>query len=415
LLKFILDNGVSYDFTRLIENDIDEYHFSQNDKEREAFRYIQNYLNTYSELPDISIVEAETGCVFPAESPSAPFQFWLDKVKKRKVIYFITNKQNELIEQLGNEDFETALNTTMEIQNALSGSGLVRKRLYSQEETIELIARLPEELDHGCTSPGVLTGLPQLDEKTRGLLNGDLWVLTAPTGQGKSFMCLKIAIGANLSGYKVLFVTMEMTAKQLAIRNMSLQSSIPSDWMRRGLLSCFGVRYLQNYLEQLNQSDRANTFHYYEGKIKMSVTDIASYIQLLAPDLVIIDGAYMLHPTSKYITQYWEKQLTVMQELRQMSLDFNIPFLTTYQYSGKVNIEKAGLSDIMGGQAIGHYAPVVIKMYPDKSSIDIDQGGENTNRTQYKILEILKGREGESGNIRVRFDLQNSTIEEVNQ
>lgn len=92
-----------------------------------------------------------------------------------------------------------------------------------------------ESAAKGKTS-GITTGLHKLDEATGGWHPGDLAILAARPGVGKTAMMLHFAISAAQSGTPVAVFSLEMTARSLAERLFVGLSDINADRFKRGIL-----------------------------------------------------------------------------------------------------------------------------------------------------------------------------------
>jgi len=120
-------------------------------------------------------------------------------------------------------------------------------------------------------------------------------------------------------------------------------------------------------------------------------------------DAVFIDGAYMLRSAQPNRAR-WEMNMEVMESLKQFAMAENIAIISTFQFDQKQRLKN--LSTIMGGQAIGQLASVVI---------GIENEIDNNNRysgISYKELTLYKGREGETGKIRLKYDMNRTIIEQ---
>lgn len=92
-----------------------------------------------------------------------------------------------------------------------------------------------ESAAKGETS-GITTGLHKLDEATGGWHPGDLAILAARPGVGKTAMMLHFAISAAQSGTPVAVFSLEMTARSLAERLFVGLSDVNADRFKRGIL-----------------------------------------------------------------------------------------------------------------------------------------------------------------------------------
>jgi replicative DNA helicase len=84
---------------------------------------------------------------------------------------------------------------------------------------------------------GVSTGLPKLNYLTLGYKPGDLIILGAQTGHGKTAYAMNTALACCTEGNKsLLYVNTEMSRKQIAYRWAAILSDIPLHRIRTGNL-----------------------------------------------------------------------------------------------------------------------------------------------------------------------------------
>ena len=102
-------------------------------------------------------------------------------------------------------------------------------------ETLELLEA--QSVQKGNVMLGVPTGFKELDNVLVGMRPGDLIVLAARPGVGKTALALNIAANAARSGAQVAFFSLEMPAQQLVYRLLSAEAGIDSHKMRTGRLS----------------------------------------------------------------------------------------------------------------------------------------------------------------------------------
>ena len=82
--------------------------------------------------------------------------------------------------------------------------------------------------------PCIETGFKNFDETTGGFIRGSFVILAAQTGQGKSMTALSLARNMFKQGYKVDYVSLEMTKRECWARAMSPEAGMPfSDLLRK--------------------------------------------------------------------------------------------------------------------------------------------------------------------------------------
>jgi replicative DNA helicase len=94
----------------------------------------------------------------------------------------------------------------------------------------EILDRTVKELEErgkaDVTVAGITTGSATMDRLMGGWQNGNLYILAARTGMGKTARFLNFMKVAAMAGKKVLMFSIEMTASQLAMRMISEDGSI---------------------------------------------------------------------------------------------------------------------------------------------------------------------------------------------
>jgi hypothetical protein len=80
----------------------------------------------------------------------------------------------------------------------------------------------------------ITTGLSQLDAfLDGGLERGDLGMVVATPGVGKTTMLLHFGTMAAYAGYRVLFITLELSAKKIHQRYLAMSSGVELDYFKR--------------------------------------------------------------------------------------------------------------------------------------------------------------------------------------
>ena len=119
----------------------------------------------------------------------------------------------------------------------------------AQERKESRVARLGQLLDgaiteyekrsqNGGESDAIFTGLKDLDRKMQGFRPGQLIVLAARPGMGKTAFTLSLAKNAAVKFNKpVAFFSLEMSSIQLVNRMISSETEISTEKLRKGELA----------------------------------------------------------------------------------------------------------------------------------------------------------------------------------
>jgi len=101
---------------------------------------------------------------------------------------------------------------------------------------VDYIETAQEARDNGKTI-GIPTGIYEVDKNCGGLHNSNLIVVGARPGMGKTALALSLAVNMGKKGFKVGFVSTEMSGVEVGLRLMSLISNVPSEKLRNANLS----------------------------------------------------------------------------------------------------------------------------------------------------------------------------------
>jgi replicative DNA helicase len=373
-----------------------------NEDERRAFDFMMDYRTRYGVCPSLALVEVETDIRFPRYASQNPFQFWFDEfrkyVKHTTLIDLLDEVENHLAD--GRVDF--AMERIGDTHARLRDLMAERKTSVTLAEIAPDIMERHHLLQIGAIQDGIQTGFPYLDEITGGVQPGDAWAIAGESSTGKTYILCRCALSAVNFGKKALFVSMEMPNMQIGRRSLAMGATVSANNIRLGRLSRFAVNQVRDFLHQWGTS-ADNRLVFVEGRVNYSVRDVKAKIMEYRPDVTFIDGAYMLR-AGKNFSSRWEMNMEVMETLKQIAMEENIGIVATFQFDQKQKTKS--VASIMGGQSIGQIASVVIGI-----ENEADNGGYSA--VSYKELTIYKGREGERAKLRVKYDMNRTSIEQA--
>ena len=193
------------------------------------------------------------------------------------------------------------------------------------------------------TSPTGIRELDARDVMDGGLGRGELGVVVAPTGVGKSHWLVKMGASAIKRGATVVHYSFELSETQTGKRYDAHLTGIPvSDLLENK----------ERVIKFYEENEMGNLIIKYYPTRTASVNTIRNHLEKLKfrghiPSLVIIDYADVMRSTKSYEALRHELML-IYEELRQMAGDFNIPLWTASQSN------RAGASaDLVGLENMG--------------------------------------------------------------
>jgi len=244
-------------------------------------------------------------------------------------------------------------------------------------------------------------GFRYLDKYTKGIHRGELTVITARPGIGKSAMALQVASNVALQNYKSLFIPLEMTAYQ-TLERMLLQCKVvtieelekPNDIIEERI-----VDFL-NYVEKQKNFNLCVGLNTLDG-IKNKIKEIQPYV-------VIIDQLSQIKAVSN-TKDIREKIVEITRELKAMAMEYNVAIILLAQLNRTSTRKKRpGIEELAESDSIGQDADNVFILYTDKDAEAISEDQRDTN------LVIAKQRSGRSGSkITLRFIGDNMTFNQV--
>lgn len=253
------------------------------------------------------------------------------------------------------------------------------------------------------------TGMPDLDAALAGgLRKGEVTVLAAGTGQGKSAFAMHIAQHAAQKGFRVGFVSREMSAEQYGIRALASLTGIGSgDLLRSARLSAQQWETVASGVERMAHLPISFAFR------AATVEDVRREIQRRDTDLLVVDYLQILGTREKCASEHLRVS-TISRQLKEIALDMGIPVLVLSQLkrlTGGVK-RRPVLADLKESGSIENDADVVLFLYqpsgPEDESIPPSYAGwveaADDLGDRFLLLEIAKQRMFATAMLGVCFD-----------
>ena len=266
-----------------------------------------------------------------------------------------------------------------------------RKSIYS-----EYITQLNKPRDV------MFTYFPKLDGTTKGLQRGTLSIIGARPSVGKTTFALNIASNLALHDKKVMFFTLEMTAKMIIDKLLSAECKIPYSCFNgkigekdRNVISNFlNNEAVQNNLEII---DNIGT-----------VEAICSNITSENPDVVIIDYVQIVQTMKKFSGDSKRAQIDyISSELKSIAKRTHSCIILLSQLKRSEKVKQPTMADLKesgGLEQDGDYILMLFRPYAqDKSA------GYSPEET---TLMIEKNKFGETGIINMNFNGRFQTFTE---
>ena len=274
----------------------------------------------------------------------------------------------------------------------------IRDILQNVYQEIETLA------ETGGAVTGVKTGFSGLDRMLIQMGKGDLVIVGARPGMGKTSFALNIATNVAKSSKKAVAIfSLEMSGEQLVTRLLSSEALVDSSRLRTGQLKTEDWDNIAGVISTLSGCDI-----YIDDTSAITTAEMKSKLRRISNlGLVVIDYIGLMQSTAN--TDNRAQQVgEISRNLKIMAKDFGVPIVCCAQLnrgteSRSGDGKKPTLADLRDSGSIEQDADIVLFLYRDEYYKDIsgsdNQGSENTANTAEVI--IAKNRHGSVGNLKM--------------
>ncbi|MCL2821759.1 MAG: replicative DNA helicase [Firmicutes bacterium] len=268
---------------------------------------------------------------------------------------------------------------------------------------------------------GIPTGFDGLDGYLNGFQSGDLVVLAARPGHGKTSLGMNFAVNAAFSDYfggvggikrphHVAVFSLEMPKEQLAKRMLCSVSRVSMSRASKGKLEPAEWARMRQKMPVL---DRAKIF--IDDTSAITPAEIISKCRRLKResklDLVMIDYLQLMNAGKK--TENRQQEISeITRALKIGAKDLEVPIILLSQLSREVEKRKDKqpmMSDLRESGAIEQDADIILFIQKPEP-----KEGETVNETIYKLV-IAKHRNGELGTVKLKWHGEFVTFEDFNE
>jgi replicative DNA helicase len=271
------------------------------------------------------------------------------------------------------------------------------------EKTLELLDKMKMS-STGVT--GMSTGFVDLDLQLTGLHPGELIVLAARPGVGKTSLALNIAMHIALKEEKAVGIfSLEMPSDQLLMRLLASSARVDMKKLRGGRLTPHDEEKFQEVAGQL-----FNAPLYIDDTGGLSPFDLRSKARRLKSKtgslgVLVIDYLQLMHQKGK-VESRQNEVAEISRSLKALAKELEVPIIALSQLSRKVEERKGGkpmLSDLRESGAIEQDADVVMFIHKeDEGGEGGEGGGQRTGAIPVELI-VAKQRNGPIGSIDLIF------------
>ena len=275
-------------------------------------------------------------------------------------------------------------------------------------------AKLEELAKNKRTITGLETGFPDFDKITTGLHGGEMIILAARPGMGKTALALNMASFAAMHTKKAVAIfNLEMSAEMLVNRMIASVGQIDSYKLQTGNML---ERDWQRYNEALSQLSETNI--YIEDNVSIRISIIRAKCRRLASSetglgLVVIDYLQLINSGNRRVESRQVEVSEISRALKTMAVELDVPVIALAQLSRSAEKRESNqpmLSDLRESGSLEQDADMVLfinrKDYYEKAK-------DFNNKIVPAELIIAKHRKGGLGTVNLLFELNMLSFKSV--
>ncbi len=257
-----------------------------------------------------------------------------------------------------------------------------------------------------ATDNGVKTGFSKLDRMLVQMSAGDIVIVGARPGMGKTSFAMNIATNVAKSTRKAVCIfSLEMSGEQLVNRILSSEAMVDSYALRSGQIKAEDWENLADVVTSLSGCDM-----YIDDTSAITTTDMKAKLRRINNlGLVVIDYLGLMQSTTK--TDNRAVQVgEISRNLKVMAKDLGVPIICCSQLNRGTESRTAGdkrpsLADLRDSGSIEQDADIVLFLYRDEYYKEIKgtDGVDSDAADAANIAEVIvaKNRHGSIGNIKM--------------
>ena len=337
-------------------------------------------------------------------------KYYAEIIKKKAILRRLISMSSEIatICYEEPEDIEEVLNIAEKRLFDIVSSKAIRYR-SAEELSDDLIEYLESLKNRKTVITGVPSGFKDLDSMTNGFQEGDLIVIAGRPGMGKTSLAVNIALNASLNyGRKIGIFTLEMSARQLALKMIASLSGVDMRKLRTGFFEGGEWDMVVRAIDKLK-----NARIYIDETSLLTSIDIRTKARKLKMekdiDLLIIDYLQLIEGKSSSVNR--TQQISeISRSLKILAKELNIPVIALSQLNRAVESredKRPTPADLRESGSIEQDADIIMLLYRDEVY------NKNTKEGGVAEINIAKQRNGPQGVVKLQFESRIATFRDL--
>lgn len=318
-----------------------------------------------------------------------------------------------------------------ELDEIAKGAANVRKGCSLREAVDEAI-RLGERARAGDAG-GIATGFYAIDRMIGPMEGGAVYYLAGRPGMGKSALALQIALRMSAANLPVLYVSLEMQARQLGMRALAVASAVNAETIHRGeWTSAQADRLVQARNRMAEMPLRFED----QGEQNCAMIGVRARAMLRSMGLaaIVVDHIHLIDAGPDAGRNPTWAVGRVSAGIKAIAKDLDVPILALAQLKRIEGREdkRPTMEDLRQSGSIEQDAEVIMFLYRPEYYLPLSapdrKNGETMDQHEARVAEwqglreaqagkaeliIPKNRNGVPGMIPLRFDADRTAFADV--
>jgi replicative DNA helicase len=403
LNQIILDKEFSHSIIDVIENN-----YFENKYFKIIIQMVKEYYTKYEHTPSFDTLEQIAKSELQQETAVKVVLDTIKKIKDAPIdgVDFVQEKALKFCKQ---QELQKVMKKAQKIidggefENYDTLEELVREALLvgsKDTTTMDVFSNLDQVLDEDYRHP-IPMGIPGIDRLLKGgLAKGEIGVILAPTGVGKSTILTKISNHAFNLGFNVLQVFFEDNPKVIQRKHFTLWTKIHPDELSEKKEEVMNKvkeikEKMPNTLDLKKLPSDTKTMSQIKNEIRKMIADGIKI------DMIVLDYIDCIVP-DKNLGDEWKSEGSVMRGFEAMCHELNLVGWTATQGNRASISSEVVTTDQMGGSIkkaqVGHVIITVAKTLQQKEM-------------KLATIAITKSRVGDDGVVFENCKFDNAMID----
>lgn len=342
---------------------------------REVWEFFERYVGDQGQTPSISLIQQN----YPSFVPVVGYGTVEYEAGQLHQIYLSRAVQGILSDSL--EAIATnpvsALNAIMDGLQRVKVALNDRIGFLNDNDILDAVKSRHDasEADEDQFS-GIPTGIEVLDLMKRGWQPNELISIVARPGIGKTALLIRFAVEAWANGYRVLFVSPEMSKEEITLRadvmiahKQGLQN-FPTNWqLSTGKMSNSKLEAYERFRKD-QTDDRWLTLEMQADSDAFTIQFVLSQAIQHRADIVIVDNIGYIDDDEK-TRNAWESMRNVVRAAKKFATTKGVPVIVA-QHAKQGAVKKLWdmpeLSDVYMGDALAQYSDRLLALAISKTN-----------------------------------------------